>query len=303
MPDLNALQRRIEVASDLLGITRTMKTLAAVSIRQYEEAVEALARYFDAVDEGLRMFFWRHRGRIRMRSPSPAAPVGLIVFGAEQGLCGGFNEQVVQAVREHADQHRRRGCTRLEFVLVGTRLQVFAPELTGQAFAWRPLPGGVDGITPLVDELLTVLEEWRHRRRIERVELVHQRRVHAAATRPRVFALLPFPAEREAGQVPSRWPGRSLPRLDLPADVLLSTLLREWLFVALYRAAAESLMAENAARIAAMQSAQRNIEERVTELRLAYHQARQTAITEELLEVASGFEVLRRAESDSGEKS
>ncbi len=293
MPELTALQRRIEVAADLLSITRTMKTLAAVSIRQYEEAVDALSRYFGTVEDGLQMFFWRNRRRLQWRAPAPSASVGLIVFGSEQGLCGGFNEQVTRAVHAHEQQHRQRGCTQVEFLLVGTRLQTFAADLADRTFATFALPGGVDGITALVDELLVAIESWQSRRRLGRIEIVHQRRVQAATTRPRVFALLPFSPHREGSRVPRRWPGRSLPRIDPPPDVLFSALLREWLFVALYRAAAESLMAENAARIAAMQSAQRSIEDRLTELRRSFHQARQTAITEELLEVAAGFEVLR----------
>ena len=77
-------------------------------------------------------------------------------------------------------------------------------------------------------------------------------------------------------------------------EELLLSLQREYLFVSLFRASAESLSSENAARIQSMQSAERNITERLSELRSEFHQSRQTSITEELLDVVSGFEVLRR---------
>jgi F-type H+-transporting ATPase subunit gamma len=69
--------------------------------------------------------------------------------------------------------------------------------------------------------------------------------------------------------------------------------LRQFFFMALYRAFAESLAAENASRLASMQAAERNIEEALEKLRLDYHRRRQSDITEELLDVLSGFEVLK----------
>jgi F-type H+-transporting ATPase subunit gamma len=73
---------------------------------------------------------------------------------------------------------------------------------------------------------------------------------------------------------------------------LISALLGQYLFVALYQALAESLASENAARLAAMQAAENNIEERLKDLRLQYNQLRQSTITEELLDIVAGFEAL-----------
>ena len=78
----------------------------------------------------------------------------------------------------------------------------------------------------------------------------------------------------------------------MESDVLLSRLVRQYLFVSLFRAMAESLAGENASRIASMQAAEKNIQERLAELSTAYNQRRQTAITEELLDVVTGFEAL-----------
>jgi F-type H+-transporting ATPase subunit gamma len=64
------------------------------------------------------------------------------------------------------------------------------------------------------------------------------------------------------------------------------------LFVSLFTACAESLASENASRIAAMQAAEKNIEQRLDELRGAFNLMRQSAITEELLDVVTGFEAL-----------
>lgn len=75
-------------------------------------------------------------------------------------------------------------------------------------------------------------------------------------------------------------------------EQLLSSLLRQHLFVSLYRAIVESLASENAARLASMQAAERSIDERLEALNTQFRYQRQHAITEELLDIVAGFEAL-----------
>jgi F-type H+-transporting ATPase subunit gamma len=72
----------------------------------------------------------------------------------------------------------------------------------------------------------------------------------------------------------------------------LRAIIREYLFVSLYRACAESLAAENASRLAAMERADKNIEELLDTLEGTFHRLRQTGIDEELFDVVAGFEAL-----------
>jgi F-type H+-transporting ATPase subunit gamma len=72
----------------------------------------------------------------------------------------------------------------------------------------------------------------------------------------------------------------------------LLALVREYLFVSLFRACAESLASENASRLAAMQRAEKNIDELQENLNRTFHRLRQSGIDEELFDVVSGFEAL-----------
>jgi F-type H+-transporting ATPase subunit gamma len=74
---------------------------------------------------------------------------------------------------------------------------------------------------------------------------------------------------------------------------LFQGLIREYLFVSLFRAFAESLASENASRLASMQVAERNIEDRLHALTVESRQLRQSAITDELLDIIASFEALR----------
>ena len=79
-------------------------------------------------------------------------------------------------------------------------------------------------------------------------------------------------------------------------SAMLRALVRGYLFVSIFRACAESLASENASRLAAMQRAEKKIDELLDELTGTFHRLRQSAIDEELFDVISGFEALSAKE-------
>ena len=92
-----SLRRTIAGAADLQSVVRTMKTVAASSIGQYEKSVSALADYYHAVELGLGACF-RENGSAPLdaerKDKTVADAVGAIVFGSDQGLVGQFNDVV-----------------------------------------------------------------------------------------------------------------------------------------------------------------------------------------------------------------
>jgi F-type H+-transporting ATPase subunit gamma len=88
----------------------------------------------------------------------------------------------------------------------------------------------------------------------------------------------------------------NLPEIMGGKTETLRALIREYLFVSLFRACAESLASENASRLAAMQRADKNIDELLENLNRTFHRLRQSGIDEELFEVISGFEALSAEE-------
>ena len=102
MPTLEGLRRTIETATDLGSVVTTMKTLAAVSIRQYETAVEALADYNRTIELGFRIVM--HDEPSRVERIGESKNMGVIVFGTDQGMCGQFNEEIVSFVRERQEK-------------------------------------------------------------------------------------------------------------------------------------------------------------------------------------------------------
>src|SRR5690606_33901291 len=123
-----------------------------------------------------------------------------------------------------------------------------------------------------------------------RVRLYFNRHSGIKGYEPTGLTLLPMETEHFRRLHEKPWPGRSLPIYTMDPDLLLKRLLRQYLFVSIFRACAESQAGEHASRLAAMQSAERNLDNRHAEVGSDYRRARQDAITSELLDVISGFE-------------
>jgi F-type H+-transporting ATPase subunit gamma len=136
------------------------------------------------------------------------------------------------------------------------------------------------------------VEDWRAQRNIERIVLFFNTPTSAAAYRSRMRWLLPIDPEWLRNVRSEPWESRRLPIYTMDWNRLLSALLHQHFFIALYRAFIESLASENASRLASMQAAEQNIEDRLAELTNRYHHLRQSAITDELLDIAAGYRAM-----------
>ncbi len=291
---LESMRRRIESAEDLYSVVRVMKALAASSIRQYEKAVESLAEYTRTIEAGLQIVL-RNRPEAIAAESLPGRRWGFIVFGSDQGMCGSFNEQVATFALEQVNAVTEKEEDRTVLV-VGARLLGRLAD-AGCAVTERfPLPSTVSGITSAVYDVLLKVEELSFQKGIDQFLLVHHSPSARAGPGPNKLQLLPIDRAWLRNLATRSWASRSLPMFTMDWRRLFSALIRQYLFVALYRAFAESLASENASRLASMQAAEKNIESHLSRLTIDYHRGRQQSITEELLDIVAGFETLTKDE-------
>lgn len=298
MPNIEDLKATIGQVEDLQSVVKTMKALAAVSIRQYQQAVESLDEYVHTIEMGLQIIVKQRyfAGKSVLQSTELAdevAPYRLlaIAFGSDQGLCGQFNERLAQYVMDWKEQHQQ-AIAHLNLVTVGSRLAPLLPSSI-DIEAQFSMPHSAEGIITPVNDLLSAIEKNRSELHINRILLFYNRPTSGATYEPHGLQLWPFSRQYLLDLERRRWPTRQIPMGLMPWRSLLSSLIRQFLFVALYRAFAASLAAENASRLAAMQSAESNIDERLDELNSHYRRQRQSTITSEMLDVVSGSEALK----------
>jgi F-type H+-transporting ATPase subunit gamma len=288
---LESLRRKIDGAAELDSVVRTMKALAASSIVQYERAVHALDDYYRTVELG--MVAWlRHTGAA-IHSDGTArknkGETGAVVFGSDQGLVGQFNEVLVDfAVGKLGEMPRDK-----HVFAVGERVQGHLADADLPVTANFSVPNSIAAITSLVGRILIEIEKQREQGKVAEVYLFHNRPKSGAIYEPVMQRLLPLDETWERGLSELEWPTANLPEVIAGGEATLQALVREYLFISLFRACAESLASENASRLAAMQRAEKNIDELLEDLNQTFHRLRQSSIDAELFDVVSGFEAMK----------
>lgn len=292
---MESLRTKINRANDLQAVVRTMKALAASNIGQYEKSVSALDDYYRTVELGLGVCF-----REIALVPSPeepkrqkgAGPIGAVVFGSDQGLVGQFNDIITDyAVKELAALPGKA-----QVWAVGERVYSRLADAGLQLIGLFTVPNSVKAITPLIGQILLESEKLRSKDEDAELHLFYNRHKSRATYEPVSQRLLPLDEtwQRDLGKLP--WPTKNmLPQVIGDSTETLRALIREYLFVSLFRACAESLASENASRLASMQRADKNIDELLDDLRGSFYRVRQSGIDEELFEVVSGFEALSKS--------
>jgi F-type H+-transporting ATPase subunit gamma len=287
---LASLRRKIGGAGDLKSVVRSMKALAASSIGQYEKSVLALADYYCSVELGLSVCL-RNRMAAAEQAVKPGTGskvVNAIVFGSDQGLVGQFNDDLADFVARTLDPLPGEK----KVWAVGDRVRSRLADAGLTPAGLFTVPTSVEAITPLVGQVLVQSEAHPEKGEIASLYVFHNRPKTRATYEPTCQHLLPLDAAWAQKLTKLPWPSGNLPEVVGGREGTLRAFVREYLFVSLFKACAESLAAENGSRLAAMQRAEKNIDDMVEDLNQTFHRLRQSSIDEELFDVVSGYECL-----------
>jgi F-type H+-transporting ATPase subunit gamma len=294
METLAHLQQKLSSAEDLKSVVSTMKAMAASNIGQYEMAVSSLGEYNKTVGLGILAYFGADKksnlsskGILQTKQePTHCA----VVFGSDQGLVGQFNSTLADFVASTLAPLQGKK----EIWTVGERLGLKLAEVGLSPTKSLPLPGLVDAITALVTEILLSSEEQVESGRLTTVYIFHNQPKVGTGYNATMQQLLPLNQKWKQSFLMLKWPTGLIPQVAGDKKDTLLALIHEYLFTSLFKACAESLASENASRLLAMQRAEKNIGELLDTLNHQYHQLRQGLIDEELFDVISGFEALKK---------
>lgn len=288
MATQESLVRKMKSVDELRSIVRTMKAMAAANLHQYERAVESLEDYHHTVALGLQIVLGK--GRAKRPHKHLAVKTGsllAVVIGTDYGFAGQFNEEIIR----HALTVLDRDQTTTHVIAVGGQAADGLNKVQRKIAAAFPLPSSLAGINPLVQRLALEIEQIRTTQDVEEVLLLFNRPSASTTYTQQTTRLFPVLFDDVLGDA-QKWPSRSLPMYTVGYAQMLQALVREYIYVSIYRSIALSMAGENVSRLAAMHAAVKKIEEVSENLTMEYRQKRQNAITGELLDILSGFEAL-----------
>lgn len=284
-----SLRRKIGVAEDLHSVVRTMKAVAAAAIGQYEASVHALGDYYVSVELGLGACL-RIEGQLPYirENLNPPTKINAVVFGSDQGLVGRFNDTVAEFTGDALATFPGE----VRIWAIGERVQARLISLGFPVFKRFELPSSVQGISPLIGEILLENEMQQELDKDSELHLFYNKSKSTTYYAPVSQRLLPLDEKWLQNLRCSPWPAGRYSQVIGDGRSTLGALIREYLFVSLFRACAESLASENASRLAAMQRADKNIDELLKDLNGTFHQLRKDGIDMELFDVVAALDSL-----------
>lgn len=289
MPSVRDLRDRIRSLKNTQQITKAMKQVAAAKIRRAEAAQKQARPYADTLSEMLRDLM-TSVGAVDhpfMKPGRSGAPAGVILMTADKGLAGAFNSNVIRAAELY-----RRDARDAQFYTAGTKARnaVRRWGLTDSPAWLLNSPSKLQAAREIAQRVTDDFISGK----IGSITLISSKFVSMMSQKPETRKLVPIVAFELAGGTEHVGPRNAVEFAPSP-EAVLSRLLPKYLEFTIFSAMLETDAAFYAAQLLAMNNATDNAGKLIDELTIAMNNARQAAITKELLEIVGGAEALTGA--------
>ena len=289
MPSLKEVKTRIGSVKSTRKITNAMKMVASSKLHHAQKDIEGLRPYENRLTSIMTRFLSVSEGDVE--SPYAEArevkKVALVVISSNSSLCGAFNANVIKEFQKTSAQYGLDG-VEVEVCPIGKKIAK-AVQKAGYSFD-TDMSDVLEH--PHFENAVEIAEKLMSRfvkGEIDKVEIISQRFVNASKQEIRKNTFLPISLETSADVTTSSKKGTQPDYIVEPSVLgVISSLIPASLHMQIYSAILDSLAAEHAARVVAMQVATDNADDLIEQLTLTYNKTRQQAITSELLDMASG---------------
>ncbi len=270
MGQLPRINERIDSIAGLHDLVGALRAMAGMHLREAQQAFTGTRAYVETVERAI--------SAVALLAPMPAEGGDgrrlLLAIGSEHGFVGGFNKEILQKVKDvlAADE---------ELQIVGQRGASRAAEAGLRSATIHPMTSRVGGIAALARRISAGLAGAAS------VRIAHASYRSGAGFTPTLRVILPLHPDAFV-KTDTRLP----PLHHLAPARLMEDLAAEYLFAEIANALMQSLASENAARLRAMEAADRNIGDRLDKLRAEERVIRQADITSDLLDVVTGAQAV-----------
>jgi len=289
MPSLKAIRKRITSVKNTRKITRAMKLVSTAKLRRAQEALIAARPYTAAIAEVVSQLSGvAGAGSHPLFEERPVEKVAIVVITSDRGQAGAFNANVTKAVERYLRDELAGAQAQLR--IIGRKGNQYFVRRKVPIVSFDPSPTGATALASARETANRIIADFQAKN-VDRVFVVYNEFRSAISQVVRVKQLLPVIPE------PAKQATKPEDQADFlyepSKETLLARLVPLYVQIQLYRASLESIAAEFAARMTAMENATKNAGEMIAKLTLSYNRARQASITKELLEIIGGAEALK----------
>ncbi|MCX8112214.1 MAG: ATP synthase F1 subunit gamma [Bacteroidia bacterium] len=276
---LRELRGRIRSILSIQQTTRAMRMIAAVKLRKSQDRLIRLRPYRHQSEALLKLLLSQLEEPHFYQRPSKASSTMYVILSSSRGLCGAFNSGLLRWLLPQLPEPKSAS-----LLILGKKAYEVLRR-SAYSIEYKDLFGGRDISVEEVQSVAQQLVQRFTAGSVQRILLVYNRFGGVGKSIPTLETLLPLP--------PSEKPETRPWILEPSLEALIDSFVPFYIETALLAAVYESITAEHAARMVAMQAASDNAEELLRTLRLQYNKARQASITKELLEIVAGAEALK----------
>ncbi len=284
MPNPKEIKERIKSIDSTIQITSAMKLVSASKLRRAQDAIIKIRPYIGKLQELLQNV--ASGGETIDENPyaiqRPVEKVLIIGVASNKGLCGGFNMNVVKKILNL--KVTKYNDKQVEIALLGKKAQ----ELLH--FRKIPIKASYNDVFNDLsyNNVANVAQIFMNDFALQKydvIEVVYNEFKNAATQILTAEQFLPVKVKEDAK--PKDYIFEPSP------EVILNNLIPRALKIQFHKFLLDSNAAEHGARMTAMYKATENAQELQKDLTMEYNKARQTAITNQILEISSGAEALK----------
>ncbi len=288
------LRRRITSVQSTKKITRAMELIAATRVvKAQQRAAEAkpYARQITSVIENLAAA-GAEVDHPLLRSAEKVERVGVLAITSDRGLAGPFNTNVIRAAERQVNAAQTHDGADYALILIGRKAKDYFK------FRGFRIDSSYEGMsdTPSYEDARTIADDVIARftnGELDRIELVYTEYISMGTQRVAVRQFLPL---EKTATIAQRGGGEAAAlasfEFEPSPEAVLEALLPRYVEARLFGALLESAASEHASRQRAMKAATDNADELITKYSRQMNQARQDAITTEIMEIVGGAEAL-----------
>ena len=298
MANLKEIRVRISSVKSTQQVTSAMKMVSAAKLRKAQDAIIQMRPYANGLQKILANVTYSLD--MSVENQYTAHPevnrILLIAVASNRGLCGGFNSNITKKVTDlitntYADYNRRGA---IDIVAIGKKVsEGLKAKNMKVTKTFHELYENLDfkAVSDLAQSFMGDFANGTY----DKVEIIYNQFKNAAVQKLEVEQFLPVRLNTESDQVKVE-KGIVIrpdyifePSMQEIVDVVIPKSLK----IQFFKAILDSLASEHGARMTAMHIATDNASELLRELRLNYNKARQSSITNEILEIVSGANALK----------
>jgi F-type H+-transporting ATPase subunit gamma len=291
MAKLKEIRIRIASIKNTRQVTSAMKMVSAAKLKKAQDYIMQIAPFDKKLHEIVQNLSLEEFDADSVYFSQPEIKdVLIVVIGSNQGLCGGFNSNVVRYSINHIQKEftevLRNG--NIRFLPVGKQVEKVLKS-HGMNFTEEENQLIADIKYSEVTRVAQKLMQLYNEKKYQRIDIVYNKFKNAAVQELTINQYLPVlkPEVSESVSLSSNY------LFEPSKNEILHSLIPQWLIMHLYRILLDSNAAEQGARMTAMHKATDNATDLLRELNITYNNARQSAITSEILEITAGAEALK----------